>query len=257
VRQVTRSLDGLRSWPVRLALCALMLALPRMAAAQSGGWDGRVRVSVNGGVQASTQGFSESISLPKNGETETIAVTTDAARSALFDAGVVVRVKGGFGVGVAVSHISHDANASINALVPHPFFFNQPRTVTGTTPLTRREIATHVDATYVISSASIDLLLSGGVSIFSVSQQLVTDVQYAETYPYDTATFTSATTAGATAAPVGYNAGADITWKLARHFGVGGLVRYSRATVTLTSGSISVSDHAGGLQAGGGLRIAF
>src|SRR5579863_6960291 len=123
--------DGRRAWwCAPLALCALVFGLPRAAAAQSG-WDGRVRVSVNGGIQASGNSFGESLSFPKNAETETVAVTTDAKRSTLFDGGIVVRVKGGFGVGVAVSYISHDASANITALVPHPIFFNQPRTVTG------------------------------------------------------------------------------------------------------------------------------
>jgi hypothetical protein len=250
--------DGRRTrWCAALGLCALVFVFPHAAAAQGGGWDGRVRVSVNGGIQASGNSFGESLSFPKNAETETVAVTTDAKRSTLVDGGIVVRVKGGFGVGVAVSYISHDANANITALVPHPIFFNQPRTVTGTAPLTRSETAAHVDATYIIASPSIDLVLSGGASVFSVSQQLVTDVAYTEVYPYDTATFSSAVTGAAKATPIGYNAGADVTWKLASHVGIGGVVRYSRATVTLTSGSVSISDHAGGLQAGAGLRLAF
>jgi hypothetical protein len=55
---------------------------------------------------------------------------------------------------------------------------------------------------------------------------------------------------------------ADITWRLAPHFGVGTVTRYSRANVTLDPGSASgvgrrIEMHLGGLQIGGGIRLLF
>src|SRR5258708_40344177 len=61
---------------------------------------------------------------------------------------------------------------------------------------------------------------------------------------------------------VGFNIGADITWALSSHFGVGTLTRYSRASVTLNPGSESgvhraVEPHAGGLHLGGRAPLSF
>ena len=241
-----------------LTLCLAVGCVPGVAAAQSAGWDGRVRIAINGGIQIGSDTPTQSFSLQKNAEPEPITVGIDAKRGGLFDAGIVVRVRGQFGIGVSTSFVTHESNADVSASVPHPFFFNQPRSVSGTTPASRSEIAGHVDAVYIVPGRSLDLLLSAGPSVLAIDQTLVTDVAYAETYPYDTATFTSAVSAHAKKTAIGYHAGADVTWKLSGRVGLGGMVRYTRATATLSPApGNNVTDHAGGLQAGGGLRIGF
>ena len=72
-------------------------------------------------------------------------------------------------------------------------------------------------------------IVTAGPSVLSVGQTLVTDVQFAETFPYDTAEFTGATTTNATASAAGFNAGADVFWMFSRHVGAGGLVQFTRA----------------------------
>ena len=79
-----------------------------------------------------------------------------------------------------------------------------------------------------------------------------------ETYPFDTAAFGSAWKAKATGSAAAFNVGADVIWMLGKTVGVGGLVRYSRATVDLDSpDNRTVTVDAGGLYAGGGLRLLF
>lgn len=246
----------MRTTLVRACLCAMLC--PAAASAQSAGWNGRVRVSVNGGLQVKSDTLSQSFTVQKNLESAPVTVDIDTKRATLFDAGVVVRVKRRFGVGIAASFVNHDSNADVTAQIPHPFFFNQPRTVTGTTPVSRTEVAAHLDVVYMVPARKLELLLSGGPSFFNIDQTLVTDVSYADTYPYDTATFTAATKVRATRNAAGFHIGADITWKLSRRIGLGGLVRFARASATLSAApNNTVSDQAGGLQAGGGLRVAF
>jgi hypothetical protein len=241
-----------------LPLCLAVGVFPGVAAAQSSGWDGRVRIAINGGIQTGGDALTQSFSLQKNAEPEPITVAIDAKRGGLFDAGIVIRLKGQFGVGVSASFVTGESNANVSASVPHPFFFNQPRSVSGTTPLSGTKMAAHIDAVYIVPGRSLDLLLSAGPSVFAIDQTLVTDIMYAETYPYDTATFTAATSVHAKKTVLGYHAGADVTWKLSNRFGLGGMVRYARATMTLSpAAGNSVNDHAGGLQAGGGIRIGF
>src|SRR5262249_43479195 len=99
------------------------------------------------------------------------------------------------------------------------------------------------------------LTLLGGVSIVHIEQGLVTDVNVSDPYPFDAPTLASAVTRTASATPVGFNVGLDVTWRRWRRGGLGALVRYSRASATLSPGATTVV--AGGLQAGGGVRIGF
>lgn len=234
------------------------LALPSLAAAQDAGWDGRVRIGINGGTQTSDNTIHQAFTLQKNLEGTPITADMAVKREQLFDAGVVVRVKGQFGVGVAVSYAMRDINADVTAQIPHPFFFSQTRAVAGTASASRTETTTHIDAVWMVPSRKVDVLLSAGPSLFNVTQTLITDVLYSDAYPYDTATFGSASTTTARKTAAGFHAGADVTVKLSAHVGLGGLLRFSRASATFTAGTdTSVTTDLGGLQAGGGVRIGF
>ena len=150
--------------------------------------------------------------------------------------------------------------ASTTSSFPHPFFFNQPREVTGdATGVNRTETAVHVQAMYLVNPGGrLRVVLSGGPSFFNVEQDLVTEVTITETFPYDTATFASAQTSRKKGSAAAFNVGADVMWMLNRTFGVGGLVRFSRASVDLDApGNRTISVDAGGVYAGGGIRILF
>ena len=136
----------------------------------------------------------------------------------------------------------------------------QPREVTGEQDgITRSETGVHVQVQFSIPMSSrLMLVLSGGPSRLNVEQDFVTDVLYDEEFPFDVATFSSATTRKSKASVTGFNAGADLQWMFGRHIGLGGMVRYIRGSVDLTADNDrQVSVRAGGLQAGGGLRIGF
>jgi len=193
-------------------------------------------------------------------ETSTINTAYSVPKGQFFDGGVLIRVAGGFGVGATVSSFTKSQAATVTGTIPHPFFFITPRAISGTTSaLERSETGVHIQAAYVISAPRVDVAISGGPTFFNVSQDLVADVAYSETYPYDAVTFTSATVTKVSATKIGFNAGVDVGVKLSKNFGVGGLVRFSRASVNLplpntTSG---VSADVGGVQAGGGVRFFF
>jgi hypothetical protein len=81
----------------------------------------------------------------------------------MFDGGVAARLKGNFGVGVAVSWFSGKGEGAVTGTVPHPFLFNTPRPVNGTASgLERNELATHIQAVYVIPRGKLDVAIAGG-----------------------------------------------------------------------------------------------
>ena len=57
---------------------------------------------------------------------------------------------------------------------------------------------------------------------------------------------------------IGYNAGVDMTWRVNRRIGLGLLVRYSAGKKEfIPTGALPVEVTAGGLHAGGGVRVLF
>ena len=179
----------------------------------------------------------------------------------LIDGGLGIRFWKSLGVGVAVSHATVDGTAEVEAQIPHPLQLSQPREVSGEQDgITRTETGVHVQLQVLDPDGSrVTLVLSGGPSRLNVEQELVTDVLYDEAYPFDAATFRSAPDApiegvgdrASTRAPT-CDGCSDATSASA------GMVRFIRGSVDLTTDNDRrISVRAGGVQAGGGLRIGF
>lgn len=244
-----------------LATTFLVVAVPAMA--QTGGSARRpssVFVSISGGVQQAASDIADHFSFSKNQETETIDVNYQMKPWAFFDGGASFRVWKGLAFGAAFSRTSGSGDAEVTASVPHPFFFNQPRTITGTeNGIQHAENGVHLQVQYVVPvSESVHVILGAGPSWISVEHEVVTDVTVTESYPFDTAAFGGAVTKTTKASGSGYNAGADVTWMFGRSVGIGGMVRYTRADIDLEPATgRTLAMKTGGVQAGGGIRFVF
>jgi hypothetical protein len=220
----------------------------------------RVTVGVSGGAQAAASNLSEHFSLDKNLETQTVDVTYPKKPGVLVDVGAGYRLWKNLGVGVAVSRTSDNGSAQVDARVPHPFQFNQPRTLTGTeSGVAHAETGVHVEAQYLVpSSTHLHVVLSAGPSWLTVEQEAVTDVIVTESYPYDTASFGGAVTKLLNTSGPGFHAGADLAWMFSRSAGLGGFVRYTHANVDLdVAPGRTIGIKAGGVQGGIGIRVKF
>ena len=238
-------------------LCVLVCA--RRSAAQSP-WSDHARISINIGAQQSTSTFNATTNIPVYLQTATLTSTYSVPSGPFFDGDVILRVSGGFGIEVAASSFSRSETASITGSIPHPLFANRARPISGTSsPLERDEVTGYIDASYVLSGGRLDLAVSGGPAFFTVSQELVSDVTFNDTAPFDTVTFTGAVTTKAMATNIGFNAGVDVGFKLSKNVGLGGIVRYSRAAVTFPLANTAAGVHVdvGGAHLGGGLRLYF
>ena len=234
---------------------AILVLAPALGLAQTS----RGFVSVTAGLQAPATEFPHVAAFTLYQETGERRADYTVDSDMLFDVGAGARLWRRLSVGVGVSRFKHDGQAEIAARLPHPFFFDRFRPVSGSTVAERTETAAHVQMLVHAPLGNwIDVTLFGGPSFFNIKQRLVSDVRFSEMYPYDTATFSSATTVDRSASAVGVNIGADIATYFTRHLGVGALVRFSRAPVELAmpeGGVLSVD--AGGLHVGGGLRLRF
>lgn len=241
-----------------LFLVVLALSLATPVAAQSG--SERVFVSFNGAYQTSSNDFSDRFEFERDLETGSTQTSYPIKGGFTFDVGGGFRLWKNLGAGVSVSYFTRDDDAPTDSSFPHPFQFNQNRQVTGDAPgVNRTETAAHVQLMYLIDpEGPLRVILSGGPTFFNVEQDLVTEVQISQSFPFDTATFSSATTTRVKGSKTSFNVGADVMWMFGRYLGVGGVVRFSRATVDLDApNNRTISVDAGGPYAGGGVRIVF
>jgi hypothetical protein len=230
------------------------------AARRPSSWSDRGFLSLNGTYQTTSNGFTAAMTFTQNVEAGNLTTTYDLARRPVLDVGGMGRVWRNLAVGAAVTWLSESVDGNVSASIPHPFVFNAPRTVTGTVAdVSRQEIALHMDAAWVVPAGQkTQIAIFGGPSVYHVNQGLVTDVTASSVYPYDTATFVSGITVKESKSQLGFNAGVDITFRPSKHVGVGGIVRYSRASLQFPMASgPEVTVRAGGLQVGGGLRVGF
>ena len=236
------------------ALMIMSFAAAVPARAQTG-WTDRGYVNLSGWYQP-TSSFSDSVRPIDFVETSVVDTSYKTRSIPGFDAGGGVRVWRNLAIGLDVSRFSKNTEGSVSAQVPHPFFFNQARSVSGdASGLTRDETAVHLQALWMLPLRDRwQLALAGGPSWFSIGQDLVSDVTVTQTYPYDTATFASATSTHRSHSQIGFNAGADVSYRVRPHVGLGIGVTFSHASVPLDD---TVTVDAGGAHVGGGIRLRF
>jgi hypothetical protein len=220
----------------------------------------RIFISVDGLYQAGTDDFDDAATFPLNAETANFATVYDVKPGPAFSiagSGLVTRR---FAVGVGVSRFQRATPVALTASLPHPFFFNRPRPLSGdVVGLNREELAVHVQARALFPSRGrLQAMVFGGPSFFSVKQDVLMEVGYTEAYPYDIVTSGPGEITEVSTSKPGFNVGADVGFFFTRQLGVGGTVQYSGATMELDSaGGDTVDVRIGGLQVGGGLRLRF
>ena len=211
------------------ALCVVGLA--QSAHAQSGQ---RLRISINAADQVSSRTLTQNFTVPINVESAPIATSIDLASAPMFDIGGSYRFLSRLAAGVSVSSLSRDVDGTLDAKIPHPFFFNAPRAISGNlSGLQHKEMGVHIYAMYLVPvGRKLDVGVFGGPSHFNVKQDFVTDVDYTASYPFDTATFSGAPTENISKGVMGYNVGADVSWRLSRMLALGGLIRFTGASTS-------------------------
>lgn len=245
-----------------------MLAACAPAAAQ-----GRVSVSVNAAAQTGATNVDDRFDFEENAEAGRAEIRGSVRTGTVFDGGVGIRLWKDVGAGLAVSRMSRNDAARVDAAIPHPFRFGEPRDVSGELgDVTRAETGVHLQVLYTIAAPKrLRLVLSAGPSLLSVEQEVVTSVEYDEAFPFDTATFRSATTRRAKKSVASFNVGGDVVWMLRARIGVGALVRFVHGRANLTApieapdgttftnppSSRGLRVDAGGLQIGAGVRVHF
>lgn len=196
-------------------------------------------------------------------------ITSDSAR----DYSVAARIWKKLAAGFAVSNFRNETAASIEAEVPHPFFFGFPRRTDGFADnVTRQETAWHFQAQYWHTFRDV-LLIRGfiGPTYFQVTHDLVSAIVTDEVgSPFQKVNIVGHVTSVKNESALGYNAGFDLSFFGLRRLrflgdaaaldriGLAFVLRYSRGTSTVAlDGNVHPSFELGGTHIGFGLRVGF
>lgn len=222
---------------------------------------GRVFVNVNGALHASELTFTDSRTDPFFQETASWTADYAVESGPAFTVNGGVRLWGPLVARVGYSRFTSSNVAAIAGAVPHPFFFDRDRSIAGgSRALKQEEQAIHLGALWLVPLGNrLEIGIFGGPSLFRVRRDLIEDVRYSDSYPYDSAEFDSTLIRTVEDDRLGFHVGADLSWFFTRTLGVGTVLTFSRARLDLTSPATgrSVSIDAGGFQAGAGIRLRF
>jgi hypothetical protein len=169
-----------------------------------------------------------------------------------------------FGVGISVSRSSHKDFPVLSADIPHPVFADTygSATADGDTKLERTETALHLQAMFVAMETDTQRVrIFAGPSRIQVKNQVVGDFHYDQTYtlnpPTNVVDNTSYDISECECSGWGFNIGADYSYFFSPTVGVGGVARFTRASVEPVDFSGQFDLAAGGFHIGAGLRVKF
>jgi hypothetical protein len=226
---------------------------PAPAAKTNTPWQ-RVIVSANASYLGASRTFDDARTFDLYLETGRFEADYDVQPAVGADVGVVVRIWKGLAAGVAFTSHADSRDIALTASLPHPLIFNANRSIEGTVGGDHEETAAHLQFAYIVPiGRKMEAVVFGGPTFFTVKQTVVTDVNFSESYPYDTAAFTTADVTTEEEQKTGFNVGADVAYYFTKNLGVGGIVRFSSATIPFSLGDVD----AGGAMVGGGVRLRF
>lgn len=240
---------------VSASLLAAAVALTSSAEGQ----ERRVRLLVNGLYNSTSQSFLDTLTFTSFLENATSIRSYDRGTGIAFEAGGIVGITSSLGVMGSFELFDGTVDASFQERLPHPLFFDQPRSLEGQLGgLSYTERAVHIDAVFTreISSMTVDVF--GGPTLFFTRTEVLWTVSSSSDYPFDEVQLVSTDTVKLDDNPFGFNVGGSLTYRFTPAVGVAFQARYSHASVSITPpDGNAIGFDAGGFRVGGGIRIAF
>jgi hypothetical protein len=227
-------------------------------------------LDVNFGIaKAAEESLGVTGSTTISSEQATFAAAYSFPQGAEFDFGGGYMFSPAIGLGVSISGTAHRDVAGLAIRIPHPLRFNAFATDATATDgeLERTEGAFHLQAMIKapLPTDRVRLRFFTGPSYFRLKADAISNVNYEQLFqvfgPGNTVAITTYQTTEVESTAWGFHAGADAAVMFGRVFGLGGFMRFSRATATVEDaaalGDGPVDVKLGGFQTGGGIRLRF
>ena len=216
-------------------------------------WTDKGFFNVNLGGQAPSQTLSAETTPDIYGEPASIRSSQDVGGGAFFELAGGYKVWRNLAVGIGYTRVGSSGDLNVDANIPDPLVFDNPRHVTAVVPDAKHtQSAIHLTGTWMMPfTDKVDFGFQFGPTIFMVSQDLPAAFNIQEPTP----TITSTSLEKVDKTTVGIHFGVDMTYLITPRYGVGVLARYAWGSADIGGAAESVT--VGGLQIGGGLRIRF
>lgn len=239
----------------RIFPAAVLALAAGSASAQSA--DTRLKLFLDG-VYAFKIDYSESRSFNEFAETGSLRLDYSNDAGPGFAGALQFNFTPRFGVRAGGSFVSRDGSARFSASLPHPLYFNQPRTAEGDIrSLSYKETSIDLDLVVGGSSGRLDFNLFAGGSAVRVEADLAGALQKTEAYPFDEVEVRLPTTS-VSDSPFGFNVGAGLDYRFSGRVAFGAQFVYRSAKAKLeTAAGNTIDVDAGGPQVTAGLRFMF
>lgn len=255
--------DTMRKLATLMVLGVLVVGTHESAA--QGAPSDRVFLNIGFGVESGNNDATDTKTYTLYEEPAKVSSSTAWTSGSFFGGGVDFRVYKNLTVGVGYHQETNTSESALTGSIPHPIFFNRPRTFpAGTTQpgLERRENATHLTLGWIVPiGASLDVLVSAGPSFFRLQEDVVSEIEVFEKGGAYTEVVVDPTVALQKRSAMGYNVAADVTYIFWQNdsvrLGGGGFVRYTGATSDVRLLANDVETKVGGIQFGFGARLRF
>ena len=248
-----------------LAFASLILVTPAVGLAQSSSSgasasaERKFRVLVNVNYNVTSKTFDERFTFIAFVEEGSTARSYQGGTGLDFELGGIYSITPAFGILGSFEFLRAEHDASLDVIIPHPLFFNRPRTVSDDiAALEYSEQALNVDAVYTATLGSFTVDVFGGVAFFFTETELIDEVTTSSVYPFDDVHIGSTSTVKLKENAIGFNVGGAFTYRFTPVVGVSLQAKFSAATLNLqreAGGPIEID--AGGFRIGGGIRLAF
>jgi hypothetical protein len=195
-------------------------------------------LSINRVYNVTSNDFGETVLFRESAEQGQFETAYSVKSVKGFSAGAGAMLSPTFGIGGSLERSTASTPVAFTGAIPHPLFFERPRNISADiSGLKREELALHAELRAVWPvHPRVQLAVVGGPSLFRVSQRIVSDFTYTQSYPYDEAQFATSETV----------------------MGIGVKVSMSRTTLDLPIDDDREAEvEAGGLITGIGLRLRF
>jgi hypothetical protein len=249
-----------------LLVGGLLLGFTQAAAAQSAlnrPWEDRVFAGISFGVQAGSSDVNESSTFVVYDEQAALTTNSSFGASGMFDISLGARAWRNFGVALGYHSTSTSDDGEVQGSIPHPLFFDRPRTFTQTVHgMDRSEHAYHVMFGWMIPTKdNMDVFVYVGPSFFRLRQDVIAGVEIEEVGPPFTEVSVEPLIERRRKSMTGFNIGADLSYFIRTtdqyRLGVGGFFRYAGASGDIRLANTEESVGVGGAQFGFGGRVRF
>lgn len=219
--------------------------------------------TVNFGYQAHSQDLTQRGEFSLYDETGNFEAQHAIDGGPFFEIGGGVELTRKWAVGVSFAMRSKATrDVQVTANVPSPIFTDTFRAASATVAdFEHTERAVHLQAMWNVPvTVEFDVTLFAGPSFFTVKDDLIESVTPTEVGgDFSQVNLDTIGRSRQSNTAVGFNLGVDGRYMLMRNVGVGGMLRYTRGQVDLTSptGGEDFKLDTGGLEIAGGLRLRF